>query len=271
MDAPDAPPYPDSVHDLPYISRGVSSLVYQLSPSAVIKTPCGLPNSHEQLVVEHTIYKRLGPHPHITKLLGTYRDKIILERLQFPLRKRLWDLRDAGRVPPKPDVLRWAAQIALGLQHLHSRGVLQVDVGPHNVLLDWDDNAKLSDFAGSSIDGSRRLVCPGRRAEHPDIPAGAPSVRSEIFALGSTLYELETTRQPYHDRDDREVHRLFLAGDFPDTAPLVLGGVMRKCWASKYACVGDVVRDIQSIGKSDVGSGCVLNGFYARAGKGYAI
>ncbi|RMJ28657.1 hypothetical protein PHISP_00514 [Aspergillus sp. HF37] len=171
----------------------------------------------------------------MTKLLGTYRDKIILERLQFPLRKRLWDLRDAGRAPPDPDVLRWAAQIALGLQHLHSRGVLQVDVGPHNVLLDRDDNAKLSDFARSSIDGSCRLVCPGRRAEHPDIPAGAPSVRSEIFALGSTLYELETTRQPYHDRDDHEVHRLFLAGDFPHTARLILGDVMRKCWASKYA------------------------------------
>jgi serine/threonine protein kinase len=85
---------------------------------------------------------------------------LVLERLQYSLRKRLWDLRDAGQLPPPQDVLRWAAQIVQALQHAHSRGVLQVDIGPHNVLLDWNENVKLGDFAGSSIDGSAPSVLP---------------------------------------------------------------------------------------------------------------
>lgn len=231
--------------------------MYLLSSSAVIKTPCGLPNSYESLEVEQKIYHRLGTHPCITKFLGTYRDKIILERLQYPLRKRLWDLRDCGLVPPKPDVVRWALQISLGLQHVHSCDVRQVDIGPHNALMDWDENVKLSDFAGSSLDGSEPLVCPSLRSEHPNIPV-TPSVRSEIFALGSTLYEVETTRQPYNDKLEGDVKQLYIAGHFPDTRSLVLGKIIRKCWTSQYVSIDGVVCDIRDVIKSFESGSCGL-------------
>lgn len=67
--------------------------------------------SREELAIESTIYDRLGSHPYITKFLYTYNGMIVLERLQYPLRKRLWDIRDAGVLPPAKDVLRWANQI----------------------------------------------------------------------------------------------------------------------------------------------------------------
>jgi serine/threonine protein kinase len=142
---------PGSVHDLPFLSMGVSSMVYEVSEIAIIKAPCGTDESLHQLAVERAIYKRLGSHPYITKVLSTHRNMLVLERLQYPLRKRLWDLRDAGQLPPPLDVLRWAAQIAQALQHAHSRGVLQVDIGPHNVLLDWNENVKLSHRSKSAI------------------------------------------------------------------------------------------------------------------------
>ncbi|KAF2003267.1 kinase-like protein [Amniculicola lignicola CBS 123094] len=201
----------------------------------------------EALAIERAIFDRLSSHPYIVKLLYIHNDMIVLERLQYPLRKRLWDLRTAGEVPPPKDILRWASQIMQALQHVHSRTVLQVDIGPHNMLLDQDENVKLSDFAGSSIDGSTPTVAPSPHSEHPNIPATQPSIQSEIFALGSSLYEMETTQQPYHDKTDKEIEKLFIAGEFPDTRALLLGDVISKCWTVKYKDVGEALRDIQRL------------------------
>nr|KMM70704.1 hypothetical protein CPAG_07015 [Coccidioides posadasii RMSCC 3488] len=177
---------------------------------------------------------------------------IILEHLQYPLRKRLRDLQEANLVTPTEDVLRWACQIAQGLQHAHARGVLQVDIGPHNILLDGHGNVKLADFAGSSIDGSSPSIASSTRAEHPRFPSSMPSLQTEVFALGSAFYELETTRKPFHDKMDHEVEKLFGAGNFPDTSSLELGRVISACWMMEYQDVGDVLRDIELIQKEKV-------------------
>ena len=240
---------PDSVHDLPFLSCGVSSIVYKFSESGVIKAPRGTDESLQHLAIERAIYERLGSHPYITKKLSIHKNMLVLERLQYPLRKRLWDLRAAGQLPPPQDILRWASQIAEALQHAHSLSILQVDIGPHNVLLDWNENVKLSDFAGSSIDGSAPSVLPSAHSEHPGMPTTEPSLLSEIFALGSTIYEIETTRQPYYDKLDSEVERLFGAQDFPDTDALVLGEVVTKCWKAEYKNVGEAIEDIMHVRK----------------------
>jgi serine/threonine protein kinase len=141
------------------------------------------------------------------------------------------------------------AQIEQALEHAHSCGVLQVDIGPHNVLLDWAENVKLTDFAGSSIDGSAPLVEPSPHFEHPSMPATNLSPRSEIFALGSTIYELDTTSKPYEGKADKEIERLFSAQDFPDTSTLVLGEAVTKCWKAEYKNIGEAREDIMRIQK----------------------
>ncbi|KAF2254544.1 kinase-like protein [Trematosphaeria pertusa] len=234
-----------SLYDLAILSHGVSGVVFELPDSTVVKVPCGSDQSREELAIESTIYNRLGSHPYITKFLYTYKGMIVLERLQYPLRKRLWDLRNAGAPPPATDVLRWAIQISQALQHAHSRCVFQVDIGPHNILLDGFEDAKLSDFAGSSIDGSAPSVLPSPHSQYPNMLK--PSIQSEMFALGSTLYEIETTQQPYCDKSDKDVEELFRAGDFPDTSALMLGEVISKCWRAEYEDVGEAVKDITRI------------------------
>lgn len=248
MDA--LPPIKGNVFDLPWISGGVSGLVVEASSSTVIKVPFPCPENREQLEVERKIYERISPHPYITKFLSAHEGMIYLERLQYPLRKRLWDLRDAGQVPHKTDVVRWGLQLSMALHHIHSCGVYQVDIGSQNILLDWNENVKLSDFAGSSIDGSEPRVYPSQHSAHPHMPATHPSVGSEIFALGSVLYEVETTRQPYYDKTDGQIEELFLANDFPATSSLVLGKVIQKCWKQKYTGVDQVAGDIGRISNS---------------------
>ncbi|OTA96288.1 hypothetical protein M434DRAFT_67809 [Hypoxylon sp. CO27-5] len=172
---------------------------------------------------------------------------IILERLQYPLRQRLLDLRKSQHRPASHDVVRWALQVAEALQHIHSHGVKQVDIGTYNVMLDWDENVKLSDFAGSSIDDSEPTVAPSAHSTHPRLSVTQPSVYSELFAFGSLLYEMETTFEAYHDKNDGELEELFESDQYPETGNLILGEVIRKCWMAQYADASELIADIRSL------------------------
>lgn len=244
----DQPTIQGSVYKLPFLSAGVSSMVYELSNEAVIKAPCGTDISQRQLNTERDIFYRLGPHPHIVKLLDEYDGMIILERLQqYPLRKRLWDLRDTGEVPPSNDVIRWALQIAQALDHANLLRVFQVDIGTYNMLLDDSGNVKLADFAGSSIDGTKPTVYPSAHCTHPALYSKGPSIYTEAFSFGCAVYEMETTRVPYQDKTEGQVKALFKAKEFPDTSTLVLGEVITKCVREQYKSLGDAVTDIKRI------------------------
>ncbi|PGH27205.1 hypothetical protein AJ80_01162 [Polytolypa hystricis UAMH7299] len=222
-----------SISDFPLVSCGVSGVVFKASESVVLKATCGTDESRQHLAVERANYERLGSHPYITKFLFTHKGMIVLERLQYPLRKRLWDLRDAGERPRDQDVLRWASQVSI--------------TPLYPLAWHWNGDVKLSDFAGSSLDGSAPGVVPGPHSEQPDFPATQPSMKSEIFAIGSTLYEIQTTRHPYHDKPEEEVERLFRQGVFPGTVLLILGSVITRCWNLEYEDVGKILSDIQRI------------------------
>jgi serine/threonine protein kinase len=123
--------------------------------------------------------------------------------------------------------------------------LFQGDIGTRNLLLDGDDNIKFCDFAGSSIDGENSWVCPSIHPMYPfftDRATAMPTVRSELFALGSVLYEISTTIRPHDGKEFYEVEALYIASEFPaGTRSLLLGDVIWKCWASQYAVSGEVV------------------------------
>ena len=67
------------------------------------------------------------------------------------------------------------------------------------------------------------------------------SKESEIFAFGSTLYEMVTGSEPYAELDAM-VERLYSLKKFPDTAELnMLGPVILKCWRLEYRSMCDIL------------------------------
>lgn len=68
-----------------------------------------------------------------------------------------------------------------------------------------------------------------------------------FFSLGSVIYEISTTYQPYADRSDGQIERLYAAGQFPDIESLLLGSIIRKCWFCQYRSAGEVVTDIDQL------------------------
>ena len=84
------------------------------------------------------------------------------------------------------------------------------------MLLDAKDTLKVADFAGSSIDGSDASVNYEARSRLPRI--SRPTEKSDIYALGSALYELATCRLPYSGESYKNMQKLYKQERFADVS-----------------------------------------------------
>jgi hypothetical protein len=72
--------------------------------------------------------------------------------------------------------------------------------------VDSDLRLRLIDFSGSSIDQDPALVVEDSRFFLPRSRRDDPSnVLTDLFALGSTIFEIMTGKQPYEEIDEEEV------------------------------------------------------------------
>src|SRR5262249_42968042 len=96
------------------------------------------------------------------------------------------------------------------LAHAHARGILHRDVKPANLLLDVKGQLWVTDFGLAKLLEHEDLTRPGEMAgtlrySPPERFQGKSDARSDVFALGLTLYELCTLRPAY---DEAEPGRL---------------------------------------------------------------
>ncbi|MDQ3768117.1 MAG: Stk1 family PASTA domain-containing Ser/Thr kinase [Actinomycetota bacterium] len=95
-----------------------------------------------------------------------------------------------------------AIQILRAARFAHRRGIIHRDLKPHNVILDEEDRAKVTDFgiarAGASdmtetgsIMGTAQYLSPEQAQGH------AVSAQSDLYAIGIVLYEMLAGRLPF--------------------------------------------------------------------------
>ena len=87
------------------------------------------------------------------------------------------------------------AQVAVGLDHAHRRGVVHRDVKPDNILFDDDGNAFITDFGIATARFHGRLTASGRAMGTPHYMSPEQAMgklvdgRSDLYALGVVMYE----------------------------------------------------------------------------------
>ena len=119
-------------------------------------------------------------------------------------------LRRIGRLPDDKAV-EVAQQLCAGLAAAHRSGVLHRDLKPSNVMIDGQGRARITDFglaiaAGEASDKTGPAGTPGYLA--PELLDGAaPSVQSDLYALGLVLYELFTGKRAFEATNLADFHR----------------------------------------------------------------
>src|SRR5207253_10672795 len=105
-------------------------------------------------------------------------------------------------------VARIGMQVADALAHAASQGILHRDIKPSNLLLDDTGNVWVTDFglAKAETDGDNlthtRDIVGTLRYMAPERFNGQGDLRSDVYSLGLTLYEL-LVLQPAFDEADR--------------------------------------------------------------------
>jgi serine/threonine protein kinase len=127
-----------------------------------------------------------------------------------------------------------AKKICRGLAAAHRFGILHRDLKPENVIVTNDGTPKLMDF-GIAVE---RAMSHGESESVPGTPqflapellrGDAPSVLTDLYAMGVLLFEMFTARVPFDDNDTAKLVRRIIveaapkAGAFrPDLPPELL-------------------------------------------------
>ena len=128
---------------------------------------------------------------------------------------------------PDPDrtffrsVARIGLQIAEALEYANRQGVLHRDIKPSNLLLDPKGNVWVADFGLAKAADAEDITHSGDivgtvRYMAPERFAGKCDARSDVYALGLTLYELLALRPAFEATDRHELMRRVMS-DVPQS------------------------------------------------------
>jgi Tol biopolymer transport system component len=146
-------------------------------------------------------------HPHILPLFDSGQaGELLFYVMPFIEGETVRDRLDREKQLPIADAVRIASEVASALDYAHRQGVIHRDIKPENILL-HDGSALVADFgialAVSSAGGTRmtetgmslgtpHYMSPEQAMGDRDVDA-----RSDIYALGATLYEMLAGEPPF--------------------------------------------------------------------------
>jgi serine/threonine protein kinase len=205
-------------------------------------------------------------HPNIVRTINvgqdqaTHKHYLVLEFVDGPSAQAI--LERQGRLA-LGDAVHIALDVARALEHAHSRNIVHRDIKPDNILITRSGVSKLVDLGlarrtdeASHLTAARQgfgttYYMPYEQAVNAKYADG----RSDIYALGATLYHLVTGSVPFAGDNHLEVVEKKSRGDFVPASvlnpavPPVLDHILRRMLArhprDRYQTASELIVDLE--------------------------
>jgi eukaryotic-like serine/threonine-protein kinase len=153
---------------------------------------------------EEEVGRRLD-NPHIVKVLAPAKKSRMYIAMEYVDGISLRAIMHQQRPLPVKKALDYISQLCEALVYMHAEKVVHRDLKPENILVTADGVLKIMDFGIALDETARRLTWSGLSSTigTPDYMAPEQvsgrrgDVRTDIYALGTILYEMLTGELPY--------------------------------------------------------------------------
>jgi eukaryotic-like serine/threonine-protein kinase len=205
-------------------------------------------------------------HPNIVRCIGANQDEetgkhyLVLEYVDGFSAHAL--LQRFGRLSVG-DATHIALDIARALEHAHARRIVHRDIKPDNILLTQSGVAKLSDLGlAKRVDEASHLTAARQGFGTPyympyeqAMNAKYADGRSDIYALGATLYHLVTGEIPFAGANHLEIVEKKNLGVFtpasarnpevPAALDRILGKMLARDPEDRYQTASELIVDLE--------------------------
>lgn len=247
------PWYPDGVQRI--ITTGGNHYIGFVNDTTILKYPHSKGTGSEGLHAESKMLQQLGHHHRVIAFKGQHEDGLLLEYAPNGSLQSYLEHTDL----PVGERVRLARETAEGVAYAHQKNVLICDIHVRNILLDAELHIKLCDFQGRLLSSDGEVLISGGASENaesfmPRHDKEYADFKTDIFALGSTIYFIMTGHRPYPEYDtiddETKFEELYLKADFPPLDVRLGGNVVRNCWKGTYDSAAEAADDLMLLEQS---------------------
>jgi len=161
------------------------------------------PEDQEAVMNEIKVLSTVA-HPNITSYYGSFvQDSVLNVVMEYADNGSLFQHVQRAKQPfSEAQIVNFAAQMLLALQHLHEKNILHRDIKTKNIFVTKKMQIKLGDFGLSKMLGSPTSFAQSAVGTpyylSPELCNGQPyNHKSDVWALGCVLYEMATFKHAF--------------------------------------------------------------------------
>lgn len=200
-----------------HVASGGMADIYE-AQDVILNKPVALKFLKEKYLVDNDAIEQfknesrfisIFNHPNILHIynVGEYSDRLYVS-YELLKGKTIKDNLDSRGKLSIDEALDYMSQILLGVNEIHSLGVLHNDLKPDNLYLLYDGTVRIVDFGAAThiLNKQEKHILGTIKYLSPEVILNKKySVSSDLYSLGIIFYELLTGEVPFDIEDSKDI------------------------------------------------------------------